>query len=56
MKTFNIKDSYIEIGKLIHNARTSKGISQQELADKINLTRTSITNIEKRLNPLILDS
>ncbi len=45
--------SYI-LGERIKEVRQSVGMNQQELADKINLTRTSISNIEagRQLAPL----
>ena len=38
---------YTEIGRLIFEERDKKGLTQAELADKVFLSRTSITNIEK---------
>lgn len=37
---------YIEIGERIQIARKACDLSQQELADVVGLTRTSISNIE----------
>ncbi|MGW4370770.1 helix-turn-helix domain-containing protein [Nocardia takedensis] len=37
---------YVELGTRIRNARTTKKISQQELADEVGLKRSSIANIE----------
>jgi transcriptional regulator with XRE-family HTH domain len=36
-----------EMGEIIKRIRKLKGISQDELAEKLNLTRTSVVNIEK---------
>lgn len=41
------KALYEEIGSRIKKARKGLGFSQSELASRINLKRTSITNIEK---------
>ncbi len=38
---------YIELGENIKNFRTKQGYSQDELAKFLDLTRTSIVNIEK---------
>lgn len=38
---------YLEIGQRIKTARNDNKLTQQELADKAGLKRTSITNIEK---------
>lgn len=37
---------YWEVGAAIRKARISKGLNQQELADLVDLRRTSIVNIE----------
>ena len=53
-----MKDSvnpiYVEIGKQIFEARDRKGITQEQLAEKISLKRTSITNIEKGKQQLLV--
>jgi transcriptional regulator with XRE-family HTH domain len=41
-----IEPIYLLIGAKLVHMRTTLGISQEELAKKIGLTRTSITNIE----------
>ncbi len=38
---------YEEIGERIRGLRGSAGLSQEALGDKVGLTRTSITNLEK---------
>jgi DNA-binding XRE family transcriptional regulator len=45
---------YKEVGNLIQNKRISKKITQEKLASKVSLTRTSITNIEKGRQKLLL--
>ena len=53
-----MKDSvnpiYVEIGKQIFEARDRKGMTQEQLAEKISLKRTSITNIEKGKQQLLV--
>lgn len=41
------QEFYVEVGRRIRQARENLGISQQELASQVSLTRTSVTNIEK---------
>lgn len=41
------KHLYVQLGKLIKNARERKGFTQASLAEISLLSRTSITNIEK---------
>lgn len=38
---------YGELGRRINATRKRRGMTQEELADRVGLTRTSITNIEK---------
>jgi transcriptional regulator with XRE-family HTH domain len=38
---------YLELGKRIRRARIEQNLTQQQLADSLSLTRTSITNIER---------
>lgn len=47
---------YLDIGKRIRDIRNSKNVSQEELADSVNLKRTSITNIEKGRQKLLIHS
>ena len=47
VRQFPFADIYKPLGQLVRAFRTRAGLSQQELADKIGLTRTSVTNIEK---------
>jgi transcriptional regulator with XRE-family HTH domain len=37
---------YLEVGKLVRRKREARGMTQGALAAKVNLSRTSITNIE----------
>lgn len=45
---------YEEIGRRIFEARDKKGFTQEQLAKKIDLKRTSITNIEKGRQQLLV--
>ena len=45
---------YTEIGRRIRNARVAKNLSQEGLAVGVGLTRTSITNIEKGRQKLLV--
>jgi transcriptional regulator with XRE-family HTH domain len=38
---------YEELGRRINDTRKQRGLTQEELAERVGLTRTSITNIEK---------
>ena len=40
-------DFYAELGSRIAQARRSRNLTQEELGELVQLTRTSITNIEK---------
>ncbi len=44
---------YLELGKRIKRARKNLHLTQQELADLLDLNRTSITNIEKGKQKLL---
>lgn len=46
-KTVTDSDFYIIVGNKIKLARKEKGIDQESFAKCINLTRTSVINIEK---------
>ena len=41
------EELYKETGKRIRSARTALGLTQDELSKKVDLTRTSVTNIEQ---------
>lgn len=47
---------YEVIGKRIREARENREWTQQEFGDKVGLTRTSITNIERGKQKLQIDS
>ncbi len=54
MEHAKIDEIYIEIGKKIRDIRENKHISQETLAKSVGLTRTSITNIEKGRQKLLV--
>lgn len=37
---------YAEFGRLLRDHRVREGLTQQDMADRVGLSRTSITNIE----------
>lgn len=41
------RELYSAVGKKIRSHRTDKGFSQEQIAEAVHLTRTSIVNIEK---------
>jgi transcriptional regulator with XRE-family HTH domain len=41
------KSFYLSVGKKVKQARENRNITQEELASKVSLSRTSITNIEQ---------
>lgn len=45
---------YSQVGQLIRIERERKGISQEELGRRVQLTRTSITNIENGRQRLLI--
>jgi DNA-binding XRE family transcriptional regulator len=45
---------YAEFGRTVRQARVRLGISQNSLAERVGLSRTSITNIEKGKQRLML--
>lgn len=47
-------DLYSQIGKRIKELRKEKGFTQSRLAEIVSLTRTSITNIEKGRQKLLV--
>ena len=47
---------YSLVGNLIRSSRLQEGISQDKLARAINLTRSSVTNIEKGRQKILLDT
>ncbi len=48
------KELYIEVGRRIRMARETRNLTQERLAEFISLTRTSITNIERGNQKLLL--
>lgn len=47
-------DFYQAVGKLVLKARDDAGLTQELLAARVGLTRTSVTNIEKGRQKLLL--
>jgi transcriptional regulator with XRE-family HTH domain len=45
---------YIDLGARIRDERERRNVSQELLADRVGLTRTSITNIEKGRQQVLL--
>jgi transcriptional regulator with XRE-family HTH domain len=45
---------YVEIGRRIKKARLNQNLTQQDLSNRINLSRTSITNLEKGFQKVTL--
>ena len=45
---------YINVGARIRDERERRNVSQEILADRVGLTRTSITNIEKGRQKVLL--
>src|SRR5260370_1721080 len=45
---------YVETGQLIRETRKAQAITQGRLAEKVGLSRTSITNIEQGRQKLLL--
>jgi transcriptional regulator with XRE-family HTH domain len=50
----DIQPFYAQVGKRIRTVREERGLTQEALASLVNLTRTSITNIEKGRQKLML--
>lgn len=46
------REYYRQLGRQIRQARSRAGLTQQELGDEVNLSRTSITNIESGNQPV----
>ena len=47
-------DVYFQVGERIRKARIAAGLTQASLANKISLSRTSVTNIERGRQPVSL--
>jgi len=50
----NVESLYHEVGQNIKVWREQRGLTQEALASQVSLTRTSITNIEKGRQKLLL--
>ena len=50
IKNIKIKDIKLEIGQLVKSFRNRDKISQEELAEKLNLSRITIQNLEAGKN------
>ena len=48
------EDFYREVGRRVRRARKARLLTQQALASLVSLTRTSITNIEKGRQKILL--
>ncbi|MFN6378927.1 MAG: helix-turn-helix transcriptional regulator [Flavobacteriales bacterium] len=48
--TIRVSDVKIEIGTLIRKMRTNRKLTQEELANQLNLSRITIQNIERGKN------
>ena len=50
-----VQKSYLQFGKIVKCLRSGRGMSQEDLANRVGLTRTSITNIEAGRQRILLD-
>jgi len=48
------QEFYVEVGRLVRKAREQLRLNQEDLASRVHLARTSITNIEKGRQRLLL--
>lgn len=48
--TVRVSDVKVEIGMLIRKMRTNRKLTQEELANQLNLSRITIQNIERGKN------
>ena len=48
------EDFYREVGRRVKKARKARSLTQQALASLVSLTRTSITNVEKGRQRILL--
>lgn len=51
INSITIKDVKMRIGTLVRVLRKQEGISQEELGEKLNLSRITIQNLEAGKNP-----
>ena len=49
-KTLTIKDAKVELGLLVKSFRKREKLSRQDLAEKLNLSRITIQNLESGKN------
>ena len=49
-ETIEIKDVKVEIGELIKTIRKNRDMTQLELADRLNVSRNTISNLESGKN------
>jgi len=47
---------YVGLGALVREARLKRKMSQEQLGDAVKLSRTSINNVEKGRQKLLLDA
>ena len=52
----NSSQVYFELGRLLRQARDRRGLTQAEVAASVGLTRTSVSNIEKGRQKMLLHS
>ena len=53
---FDESTFYVRLGGRIREARIKQGLTQKDLAGRLSLTRTSITNVERGRQKLLLHS
>lgn len=49
-----VDDLYTRFGRQLRTARRDAGLTQEEVAERVGLTRTSITNIERGMQHISL--
>jgi transcriptional regulator with XRE-family HTH domain len=49
-----VDPTYVDFGRLLRSARHAATLSQHELGERVGLSRTSITNIERGSQPVAL--
>lgn len=50
-----MNDLYIDIGKRIHQLRKSQGITQEQLAEKLDITIKHVSSVERGVSSLSLE-
>ncbi len=53
LESLTIKDVKEHIGKLVRIMRNRESLSQEELADKLGMSRLTIQNLESGKNPTV---